>query len=133
MHTTNTDTRHVWCVGSVLAFTLTLVMVVHASTATLYADTRDANTTHPLIDVTDLPAFLLHGLAYYIACISTTVFLLLCAAIILGLATMLMELLAESLLWVHSFNGWRSTPISPQGREIPGEHLDTYCDSWNYQ
>ena len=133
MRWSGTENSHVWLMWAGLLFTIIQIMVVHSSTAMIFKDVRSQNTTHPLLDTTNLPAFLLHSLAYYIACFATTVFLLICAAIILVLATMSMELIAEAF---HAISGllarsWRDR--ARQQSDPDAEVLDTYCDSWNYR
>lgn len=127
------ETSHVWMVWTVLLFTMTLVMVVHSSTAMIFIDRRRDNGTHPLLDTTNMPALILHSLAYYLACFATTVFLLICAAIILGLATMAMELAVELYyLARHLLERSRRERTRPQA-DSDEEVLDMYCDSWNYR
>jgi hypothetical protein len=136
MRTTDTGLTCPWVLGGGLFFTMTLTLVVHSSTAVIFSDTKQRNITHPLLDTADIAALVLHSVAYYIACFATTVFLLFCAAIILVLATMCMELSAEGFYILSCMvRSWRlrrergSQPIP----EKAYEDTDTYCDSWNYR
>jgi hypothetical protein len=106
---------------------MTLVMVVHISTIMIFSEHNGANVTHPLLDPTDISAFMIHSLAYSIACVATTVFLLICAAIILGITTILMELLAEAFQFLRSIR-----TVRPLQRSHT-EPNDTESDSWNYR
>jgi hypothetical protein len=114
-------------IWAIIFFTLTLVMVVHTSTAMIFKHDGAANVTHPLLDSTDMPAFILHSLAYYIACVATTVFLLICAAITMGLAMLLMEIIAEGLTLLSSIR-----TVRPLQRGDT-EQNDPDCDPWNYR
>ena len=112
----------------IIFFSLTLVIVVHNSTVMIFKDHHaNTNFTHPLLDPTDVPAFLLHNLAYYIACIATTVFLLICMAIAMGLVTMIIEIATEAFVFLRSIR-----TVRPLQRG-EAEQNDPECDSWNYR
>ena len=130
MRGTDTDTSQVWIGIALIVFTMTLVMVAHASTAMIFKDNGAINVTHPLLDTTNIPAFLMHSLAYYFACFATTMFLLICAAIILAMATMLMELLAEAFTMLQCLLTERSRR---QREEQDATDHDKACYTWNYK
>lgn len=119
-----------WFNVALLIFTLTLVLSLHSD----IANERDS---HPLYDASDLSQFILHHVAFFISCFSVTVFLLICAAIILGLATVSMELVVEA------FRSARLMGREERSRrEIALQHTaevftepldDIYCDTWNYR
>jgi hypothetical protein len=130
MHRDHTDARFIWGAGS-LGFMLTLVMVANASSSIVFKQEHDGNSTSYTIDTSDLPEFLLHSLAYYVACFATTVFLLICALIILSLATLVMELLVELFHFILTRRAERAHMQQEQAQA--NENLDIYCDSWNYR
>jgi len=130
MHREHHETNLVWGAGS-LIFMLTLLMVASASSSILLKEERIGNSTSYVIDASDLPEFLLHSIAYYIACFVTTMFLLICALIILALATLVMELLVEAFEYVLARRAERAWRQQEQAQQA--EHLDIHCDSWNYR
>ena len=101
--------------------------------------THSEKNTNPLYDTSDLPEFILHNLAYLISCISVTVFLLISAAILLGLATVLMELVAETFRSARQAGrdelSRRERARQQQEAELSAEPPldDIYCDTWNYR
>ena len=130
MHREQTET-HLVCGAGSLMFMLTLIMVANASSSIVFKEERNGNSTKYIIDTSDRPEFILHGLAYYIACLVTTMFLLICALIILSLATLVMELLAELVHYVFAHRAERARGQREQAQA--NEIQDLYCDSWNYR
>jgi hypothetical protein len=140
MRTTDTGLSCPWVFGTVLLFTMTLTMVVHSSTAVIFTDKKPGNYTHTLIDTQDLSVLILHSVAYYFACFATTVFLLMCAAIILGLATICMEFAEEGFYITRGImEAWQNKRDRHRQQMTEKEHgdtdtetdTDTNCDTWN--
>ena len=105
----------------------------------LFITTLPLYDGHPLYDTSDLPEFILHNLAYLISCISVTVFLLISAAILLGLATVLMELVAETFRSARQAGrdelSRRERARQQQEAELSADPPldDIYCDAWSYR
>lgn len=120
-------------------FTMTLVLSIRSDPLVLSKQatvpTHSEGDFHPPADTSDLFEFILHKLAYFISCFSVTVFLLFCAAIILGLPTVLIEILAEA------YNSARQIGLEERYRqERARQHTtdafteplnDLYCNTWN--
>lgn len=128
---------------TLLVFTMTLVLSIRSDpsgvqsnpTPAPYSSERDS---HPLYDTSDLFEYIMHNLAYFISCFSVTVFLLICAAIILGLATVSMELMVEAYNSARRIRregrARREREIQQHESRADGEPLDDiYCDTWNYR
>jgi hypothetical protein len=132
------DAHTLW-VGPLIFFMMAFVTLVHTSTNNMQ-QSSEFNATHPLFDTADVASFILHSLAYYIACFAITCLLLICAAMILGLAMLVMELLIGAYYIVRSHQAQRfqraytaQHQSQPAGHELQGS--DAYChgDSWNYR
>ena len=135
MHRPETDRCYVWLTVNAV-FMITLIMVIHSSSAMIYkkGNPNGGDTPPPLFDTSDLSAFILHGVAYYIACFATTAFLLICATIILALATMCLDLLAEAFHATQRFLVQAKRGRERQQTETDAEaYNDTYSDTWNYR
>lgn len=130
MHREQIEIHLIWGAGS-LVFMITLIMVASASSSIVLREEHNGNSTHYIIDTSDFPDVIIHTIAYYIACFATTMFLLICALIILSLATLVMELLVEAFHFLRSRHEQRVS--RRQQDEQVSERLDTYCDSWNYR
>jgi hypothetical protein len=133
MHRPEIDRCRVWLTMNAI-FMATLIMVIHSSSAMIYkkGNPDGGNTPPPLFDTSDLTAFILHSVAYYIACFATTIFLLICAAIILAMATMCLDLLAEAFHATQLFLVQARRERERQVLETDAEaYDDTYCDTWN--
>ena len=127
---------------TLLVFTMTLVLSIHSDTFVLSkppsAPSANEKDSHPLYDASDLSEYILHNLAYLISCFSVTVFLLICTAIILGLATLSMELMVEAFNSVRRIRregrARRERALQLLETETDTEPLDDiYCDTWNYR
>jgi hypothetical protein len=133
MRVADIDAHSVW-VGPLIFFTLALVAVVHTSSSTLKPE-EEYNLTHPLHTSGDIPTFLLHTLAYYIACFAVTCLLILCTLIILLLAMLCIEVIIGAFHFARSYHTQRfqrlETTLSQEAQDL--QRLDTYCDSWNYR
>jgi hypothetical protein len=133
MHTIPIDQRHVCWAGIVLSFTLTLIIVVHTSTINILTEGSAADLSPARINTAELTAAIIHGLAYSIACIATTVFLLICAVTILVLATILMELLGEALYLVLQLRQPTQAETAPPDAPEDPLAIGIHSDSWNYR
>lgn len=124
---------------TLLVFTMTLVLSLHSEKTTPSPSlTQSEKDSHSLHDTSDLSELILHTLAYFISCFAVTVFLLICAAIILGMATVLMEMVVEAFRstyqMVHDARSRRERARRMHEAESSTEPLDDICsDTWNYR
>jgi hypothetical protein len=137
------QSHYVWHITTLAGFTFALLMVIHSNLDIFFSHWRRERDgmalAHPFeAEMTEWYAFALHTLAYHIACFATTVFLLICAAIILALATMCLELVAIALSSVQRLFLRQRQDMALRQAEmdteiVAGSRIDDYCDAWNYR